>query len=146
MYFIFGYAETALTECVALVNATPVGLKAAAVPTVASSGSPASGVIFWNAYDEANGNYFTWSAQKQLVVVNGGAGSVTLTVKTKDTTLNGLAVTVADLVKVLAPGEIYFSGRLPSAFNDADKVKVTLADVSSGDSLGECFLAVMKVS
>lgn len=146
MYFIFGYVETALTECVALSANSVTGIKAAAVPTTASTGAAVAGTIFWNAYDEANGNSFNYEAKKQLVVVNGGTGSVTLTVKTKNYTEGGLAVTVADLVVTLAAGQVWHSGVLSSLFNDSGKVKVTLADVNPGDSLEDCFLAVIKAS
>lgn len=144
MYFIFGYVETALTECTTLSSLTPTGMKGLAAPSAASTGAAVAGTIFWNAYDEANGNKFTHNAKSQLIVSNGGTGSVTLVLKTVNDTLNGFARTVADLSVVLAPGEIYFSGVLPAPFNDGGKVKLTLTDVNPGDSLADCFLAVER--
>ena len=144
MYFIFGYVETALTECVQLTSLTPTGIKGLAAPVAASTGAAVAGTIFWNAYDEANGNSFLFDSKKELIVSNGGAGSVTLTLKTVNDTINGFARTVADLVVTLAAGEIWHSGVLPATFNDAGKVKLTLVDVNPGDSLADCYLAVKK--
>lgn len=147
MYFVFGYVETALTPCVALSSATPLGLKGLTGPVAASSGAAVAGAIFWNAYDEANMNSMVYDAKNELVVVNTHAtDSVLLTIKTKNYTANGLDYVVEDYVTTIPPLSIFFSGILSSAFNDSAKVKILIADVSAGDALADVFLAVVKRS
>jgi hypothetical protein len=122
-------------------------MKSLALPTAASVAPAVAGATFWNAYDSVNMNYFTYGTKKQLKVVNTNAtGSVTLTVKTKDDTVAGLDRVVEDLVITLGPEEVWESGILPSVFNDANKVKIELADVAAGDSLADCFIAVVNVT
>lgn len=147
MYFIFGYVETALTPCVALSSGTPLGLKGLAAPSAASSGAAVAGAIFWNAYDEANMNSMVYDAKNELVVANTHAtDSILLTIKTKNYTANGLDYVVEDYVTTIPPLSIFFSGVLSSAFNDSQKVKILIADVSAGDALADTFLAVVKRS
>lgn len=145
-YFIFGYAETALVESVAISSSNLTGIIATSAPSAAGTPPAVAGTLFWNAYDTANGNYFTYDSKKHLVIVNAdGAADVIVTVKTVDDTINGLDRVVEDIIVNLAAGETWFSGLLPAIVNDATKVKISIAE-DGGTARDLTFLAVYKAT
>ena len=146
-YFVFSYAETVLTESVALVSTAPIGFIAPlALPTAASSGAAVAGVPFFNAFDATNGNYFTYDAKKICYISNNDAvDSVDVTFKTVNTVENGLDVVREDLVVRIGPKGMCILGNLPPIFNDATKVKISIAEVA-GTAITDCKIAVVKNS
>ena len=148
MYFLFSYVETVLTESVALVSTAPVPLVAPLVPpSAASSGEAVAGVPFWNAFDASNGNSFVYDSKKICIITNNDASdSVDVTFKTVNTVINGFDQIVEDLVVRVGPKGMAIIGNLPPIFNDSNKVKISIAEVSAGTAITDCKIAVVKNS
>lgn len=145
MYFIKAYAETALTECVALSTSAPVALIGDNRPAAAITDPAVAGAIHWKDFDSVNGNSFVYSSRKIILLTNADAtDAVNITIKTKDGTQNGFTNTIQDLVINLAAGEMAIVPPLPGIFKDGTVVKISIAE-DGGTAITDCKIAVVEL-
>lgn len=144
-FFIFGYVETALTECVALSTAAPVPLIGDNRPAAAISDPAVAGAIHWKNFDSVNGNSFVYSTKKVVLISNtDAADDVIVTINTKDDTVNGFARTVANMTINLAAGEMCLVPFLPGAFKDGTLVTLSIAE-DGGTAITDTYIAVVEI-
>lgn len=140
-YFIFGYVETALVDSLALEVNDPAAALADYDPADNDTAPATAGQIFWNDLDTVNGNSFVYDPQKFCLINNvDAADPCTVTFLTKDGEEKGITKTYANFDVVVAAGKTAITPRFSALFNDANKVKMTIA----GDGAAATKIAVLK--
>lgn len=144
-FYIFAYVETAATDCVALSTILPVALIGDNRPSAAGTPPSVAGAVFWNAFDASEGNSWVYDSKKILLISNSDAtDAVAVTIKTVNTTVNGFASTIADMIVTVAAGKLAVVGFLPASFRDGTLVKMSIAEVA-GTAITDCKFAIVKL-